>query len=110
MRVPKVLVLDPDGPLGEHVDEVTAGLRPRPTVVSANATNDIDNLVGDHGPFDVVVAGPEASSEPGLHQLRCIRDAAPSTKIILAFERWPTQGLRDTVRLGAFDILRLPVN
>ncbi|MGH9278543.1 MAG: AAA family ATPase [Acidimicrobiales bacterium] len=110
MRVPKVLVMDPGGLLGEQLDSVTADLRPRPAILYPDATAAIEDVVEANGPFEVIVAGPEVSSEEGLAQLRRLRMQAPNSKLILAFQKWPTHGLRDTVRLGAFDIIRLPVS
>lgn len=110
MRAPKLLVLDESGELTKQVKEVAATLRPRPTVVSCDGFEAVDNLSADAGPFDLLIAGPVVSEEGGFQELRDLRARTPQTQLILALNRWRGTSLRDTVRTGARDILRLPVS
>ncbi len=110
MRAPRLLVLDRTEALSLQVGRVAAELRPRPDVVWCSSFEAVEDLAGDAGPFDVLIAGPVASTKPGFQQLRRLRTGAPTTQIILALDRWRSTSLRDTVRTGALDILRLPVS
>jgi len=110
MRAPRLLVLDQTEALSLQVGRVTAGLRPRPDVVWCSSFEAAEDLARDTGPFDVLVAGPVASTKAGFQHLRRLRAAAPTTRIILALDRWRSTNLRDTVRAGALDVLRLPVS
>jgi len=107
MRNPQLLVLD-DGGLTHQVERVAAMLRPRPEVVSCENLDELDDALAATG-FDLLVAGPPVASEEGLRSLRRFRLRFPETALILAFERRPGGSLRETVRTGALDILRLPV-
>jgi pilus assembly protein CpaE len=70
----------------------------------------VDDVIEAEGPFDVLIAGPVASSSPqGLEQLRRLGLRLPHTNIVLAVERFRGGVLRETVRTGAVDVLRLPV-
>ena len=109
MRTPRLLVLDETEDLSTQVERVAATLRPRPDVVWCDGFETVDELIGRSEPFDVVIAGPLASKEEGFQQLRRLRSRAPEMKLVLAVDRWRSGSLRDTVRTGALDILRLPV-
>lgn len=109
MLAPKLLVLDDARALHAQVERVATGLRPRPVVVWCAGFESVDAVTAEQGPFDVLIAGPVAADDNGFHQLRRLRAAAPETQLILAFDTWRSANLRDTVRTGALDILRLPV-
>lgn len=109
MRTPKLLVLDETEELSVQVQRVGGTLRPRPGVVWCDSFDRLGEVAAEGGPFDVLVAGPIASREGGFQRLRDLRAEAPGTQLILALDRWRGTSLRDTVRTGALDILRLPV-
>ncbi len=93
-----------------QVGRATASLRPRAEIVHCMAVDLMPALIADHGSFDVVIAGPIASTDEGLFALRHLRVQSPTTNVILAFDRWRSGTLRNTVRTGALDLLRLPVD
>ena len=109
MRAQKLLVLDQKEDLSVQVERVTAGLRPRPTIVWCESFDALDTTMADAGPFDVLVAGPVAVSPGGFQRLRELRLRSPDTQLLLALNHWRSSDLRETVRAGALDILRLPV-
>ncbi len=109
MRVQKLLVLDDTEDLSIQVERVAAGLRPRPTVVWCAGFDAVESTLRDDGPFDVVIAGPIALKPSGFQRLRELRVRAPQTQLLLALNHWRSSDLRETVRAGALDILRLPV-
>jgi pilus assembly protein CpaE len=109
MRNPTVLVLDETEDLSLQVQSVMAGLRPHAEMVWADSFDAVERQTADHGPFDVLIAGPVATKEAGFRQLRQLRALAPETQLILVVDRWRSTSLRDTVRTGALDILRLPL-
>ncbi|HUQ62133.1 MAG TPA: hypothetical protein VM121_00075 [Acidimicrobiales bacterium] len=110
MRNWKVLVLDVTDDLGHQVERVTSGLVPRPEIVSCEVLENAEATIADRGPFDVLVAGSMVSDESGLRLLRGLGELAPNMKLILAFDHLRTSRMRDIVRTGALDVLRLPVS
>jgi len=109
VRNPNLLVLDQTEELYRQVERVTEALRPRPNVVWYDSFGAIEEMAADAGPFDVLIAGPLVSEEGGFQHLRRLRAQSSDTRLILAVDRWPSESVRDTVRIGALDILRLPV-
>jgi len=109
MHTPKLLVLDDTKDLSLQVERVSAGLRPSPTVVWCDSFDSVEGLMADAGPFDVVIAGPIVLKANGFQRLRELRAAAPRTQLLLVLNHWRSSDMRETVRAGALDILRLPV-
>lgn len=109
MHAQKLLVLAETEELSRQVERVAAGLRPRPTVVWCGSFDALDATMHDAGPFDVLIVGPIALKSNGFQQLRELRLRAPQTQLLLALNHWRSSDLRETVRAGALDILRLPV-
>lgn len=110
MRTQRLLVLDESEDLSFQVERVAAGLRPRPEVVWCDSFAGVDELAAETGGFDVVIAGPMVSHDSGFRELRRLRTQWPDMKLVLAVDRWRATSLRDTVRTGALDIVRLPVS
>ncbi len=110
MRAPRIAVVDDSDDLREQVEAVTYGLRPRPEVVGHPSVEDLEAATAELGSVDVVIAGPAASTAEAMQALRRLRLLLPHASIILAFDRWRSSSLRETVRTGAVDILRLPVD
>jgi len=104
-----LLILDDAQDLSLQVEDVTAELRPRPTVVWAESFDAAVVLIAEAGPFDVVVAGPIVLKADGFQRLRELRAAAPAVQLLLVLNHWRSSDLRETVRAGALDILRMPV-
>ena len=109
MRNPKILVLDKEAELAEQVRNVAHELRPRPEVVPWDRVAAIEEVLNSDGPFDVLIAGPTLSTKAGLSRLQLIHDEIPSMSLLLAFSKRPEAQLRDIVRVGAIDLLQLPV-
>jgi pilus assembly protein CpaE len=109
MHAPKLLVLDETEVLSVQVDSVAAGLRPRPSVAWCESFDALETTLAESGPFDVLVAGPLVLKAKGFARLRELRVRAPHMQLLLALNHWRTSDLRETVRAGALDILRLPV-
>src|SRR5688572_812206 len=110
MHTAKLLVLDETEVLSAQVEGVAAGLRPRPTVAWCASFDALDTMLEDAGPFDVLVAGPLALKAKGFERLRDVRVRAPQMQLLLALDHWRSSDLRETVRAGALDMLRLPVS
>jgi len=109
VRAPTILVLDENEDLGRQVGRAIACLRPRPDLVLCPGTAAIDEVLAVHPAVDVIVAGPSVVTADGLVQLRRLRVRLPESSLILVVDRRRTASLRDTIRTGAIDILRLPV-
>jgi len=109
VRVPTILVLDDSEHLGRQVGRAIACLRPRPELVLCPGLDVIEAVLAEHPAIDVLIAGPSVATAAGLLELRRLRLRQPDSSMILAFDRQRTASLRDTVRAGAVDILRLPV-
>ncbi len=109
MRIPRIAVVDDGQELNEQVTSVTRALRPRPEVLVLASLGALEKATDDHGSIDVIVAGPAAAAAEGLKELRRLRLQMPQASVVLAFDRWRSSSLRETVRTGAVDILRLPV-
>jgi len=109
MHTPKVLVLDETEELSVQVERVAAGLRPRPTVSGCDSFDALETMLAEVGPFDVLIAGPLLLKVKGFQRLRELRAREPQLQLLLALTHWRSSDLRETVRAGALDILRLPV-
>src|SRR5581483_4941551 len=61
------------------------------------------------GPFDVLMAGPSLSDASSLARLEVIHDELPGMSIVLTQLEPSAAALRDVVRVGACDLLQLPI-
>ena len=109
MRVPTILVLDETEDLGRQVGRAIACLRPRPELVVCAGLAAMEESLVRHPAVDVLIAGPSMATPAGLLELRRLRLRLPDASLILVFDRRRTPPLRDTIRTGAVDILRLPL-
>jgi pilus assembly protein CpaE len=109
MRVPTILVLDETDDLGHQVGRAIACLRPRPELVTCPGLAAFEESLVRHPAVDVLIAGPSMATPAGLLELRRLRLRLPDVSLILVFDRRRTAPLRDTIRTGAVDILRLPL-
>ncbi|MEA2828983.1 MAG: pilus assembly protein CpaE [Actinomycetota bacterium] len=109
MRVPTILVLDETEDLGRQVGRAIACLRPRPELVVCPSLVAMEESLIRHPAVDVLIAGPSMATPAGLLELRRLRLRLPDISLILVFDRRRTAPLRDTIRTGAVDILRLPL-
>ena len=110
MPDPKILVVDPADELASLVRRAADQLRPRPEVSICHRVTSFDEVVDREGPFDVVVAGPGLGDRSGLGRLALLHSECPSMSVVLAFSERPDANLRDVVRIGAVDLVRLPVD
>jgi len=109
VRVPTILVLDEGASLGQQVGRAIACLRPRPELVLCASIDAVEESLVRHPAVDVLFAGPSVATAAGLLAVRQLRLRLPDASLILVFDRRHTGGMRDTIRTGAVDILRLPV-
>jgi len=110
VRNPRIVVLDEDEALTAQVVRATSHLRPRTEVTRCDSFAGVDALAAETGPIDILFAGPMSSRQTGLQELRRLRARVPGMRLILAVDQWQRAALRDTVRTGALDILKLPVS
>ncbi|HSH59859.1 MAG TPA: AAA family ATPase [Acidimicrobiales bacterium] len=110
MRTPRILILDDATALQEQITDVADDLHPRPDVVTCERVDQVCDTLGEGGPFDVLVAGPNLGDQAGLARLRLIHDEVPGMPVVLAFDHRPDAHLRDMVQVGAVDLLQLPVH
>ncbi len=110
MRNPTILILDQSDELADQVSDVIDDLRPRPRIVACQRIETVCDVLSEDGPFDVMVAGPSLGDQAGLARLRLIHDELPAMAMVLAFDHRPDAHLRDLVRVGALDLLQLPVH
>ena len=109
MHTQRLLILDDTQDLGLQVEQVTADLRPTPEVTWCDSFDAVAGVMAESGPFDVVIAGPIVLKANGFQRLRELRAAAPRIQLLLVLNHWRSSDMRETVRAGAVDILRLPV-
>jgi len=109
VRIPTILVLDEGDDLARQVKRAITCLRPRPELVLCPGTAAIEEVLTQHPAADVIIAGPSVATTQDLVELRKLRLRLPECSLILVFDRARTANLRDTIRTGAVDILRLPV-
>src|SRR4051812_2944364 len=110
MRVPQLLVVDETEDLSLQVKRATAYIRPCPDIVWCDSWEAVEARLRDSGPFETIIAGPITSKPDGFQRLRELRAQSPQTQLLLALNHWRGSDLRETVRAGAVDILRLPVS
>jgi pilus assembly protein CpaE len=104
-----IYVLDEEEGLSAQVASVVSDLRPHPGVTWCDGFESLHESTRNAGPTDVLIAGPLAFKEAGFQELRTLRMRLPGMTVVLAVDKWRSTSLRDTVRTGALDILRLPV-
>lgn len=109
MESPEILVLDDSNDLHDQVERAVRTIRPLPHV-TRRGTNEVDAGTERNRPADVVIAGPSFASTAGLLLLRRVRLRFPGSTLILAFDRRTAIRLREAIRTGAADVLRLPVD
>jgi pilus assembly protein CpaE len=89
---------------------IQASLGPGHQVVtSANAADVVDE-VSQHGPIDVLVAGPVFDSHAGMTRLAALRAGGPVPAVVLALGPHPRAALSDIVRTGAVDLIEFPTS
>ena len=110
MRNPRILILDRSPELLGQVRDVADDLRPRADIVTCERVDKVGDVLSDDDRFDVLVAGPSLGNQAGLARLQLIRDELPAMSLVLAFIHRPEVHLRDLLRVGALDLLQLPVH
>jgi pilus assembly protein CpaE len=79
-------------------------------VVSSTNAIDVLDVVREHGPFDVLVAGPVFDSHAGMARLAALRAAAAVPAVVLALGPRPRASLADIVRTGAVELIEYPTS
>ncbi|HEX2042559.1 MAG TPA: P-loop NTPase [Acidimicrobiales bacterium] len=110
MRSPRILVVDRTDDLAAQVHEVADDLRPRPEVVTCERVAALSDALEEDEPFEVVIAGPSTATASGLAQLEKLRLDQRGLSLVLMFTKRPNADLRDIVRTGASDVLKLPAD
>ena len=110
MRSPRILVIDRTDDLADQVRRVAGQLRPRPEVATWERVPAGPAPLDEEGPFDLVIAGPSTATRSGLAKLEALACEKRGTSLVLMFSRRPDADLRDIVRTGASDIVRLPTD
>ncbi|MEW6154069.1 MAG: AAA family ATPase [Actinomycetota bacterium] len=108
MRAPRLLVLDTGNDLAGQVERASRALRPHPEVTHHRSLDSVEKARAGGEHWDLLIAGATLGDEAGLRELRNLKRRMPDTVLILAFDQWRSRSLRETVRTGALDILRLP--
>lgn len=109
MESPEILVLDDGNDLQDQVERAVRTVHPVPHV-TRRGVDEVDRGTERGRPADVVIAGPSFASTAGLLLLRRVRLRFPGSTLILAFDRRTAIRLREAIRTGAADVLRLPVD
>ncbi len=108
MRSPRILVLD-DGNLADQVRQVLSAAGAAPEVVACRDRSTLPEVFREGRTFHLVVAGPIMAGGEGVARLQVIAEELPEASIVLAFESRPDVAIRDLVRVGAVDLLVVPV-
>ena len=109
MRNPRILVVDRDDDLAEQVRQAVAERRPTPDVDVCTKPTTLEDVLAEDGPFDILVAGPALMTRSGLTRLAELHDVRPEMSVVLGFSKRPSAALREIVRVGAVDVLHLPM-
>ncbi|MGH9301315.1 MAG: AAA family ATPase [Acidimicrobiales bacterium] len=88
--------------------EVQAGLGAGYQVHSCTRVGDLFRYLFEHGPFDLLVAGPTMDNAAGMARLSRVRDQHPELGLVLVLPPQPTAGIRSIVRTGASDVVEYP--
>ena len=115
MAGPRILVLDRTEDLALQVKRTIGAAwadreGPDPEIVLCTQEAAVARQLEDDGPYDVLLAGPLAATWTGLAKIELIRQAFPLISVVLAFDQRPEARLRDVIRTGAVDLLRLPAD
>ena len=87
---------------------VRAAMEPGGQTVNCSLVADLERVVEEDGPFDVVVAGPALDNRAGMRRLASLRAAHPELGLVLALPQKPRSPLPDLVRTGAVDVVAYP--
>jgi pilus assembly protein CpaE len=105
----RILVLDPSEALANQVRASLAHGHPEISVEACTKIAALGDMLTIHGPFDVLLAGPRLDSTAALTRLEVIHDELPGMSIVLTYLKEPPVTVREMVRIGACDLLALPV-
>jgi pilus assembly protein CpaE len=105
---PKILVLERAAEVVEEVRVAANAVDPSVEVVACTRVGAVGDLLHRDGPFAVLLAGPSLATRSGLRRIAAIHEEVPATSIVLAFADRPDASLREIIRAGADDLLRVP--
>ncbi len=109
MTSSRILVLDRTDTLAKQVKAAMATDHPDMTVEACTNSSSVADVLTIGGPFDVLMAGPTLNDASSLARLEVIHDELPAMSIVLTQLEPSAAALRDVVRVGACDLLQLPV-
>jgi pilus assembly protein CpaE len=89
---------------------IQASLGPGYQVITSSNVIDVVEEVQEHGPFDVLVAGPVFDSHAGMARLASLRATSPVPAVVLALGPKPKASLSDIVRTGAVELVEYPTS
>ena len=89
---------------------IQASLGPGYQVITSSNVIDVVEEVQEHGPFDVLVAGPVFDSHAGMARLANLRATSPVPAVVLALGPKPKASLSDIVRTGAVELVEYPTS
>jgi pilus assembly protein CpaE len=107
VSAPRVLVISRSPALGRAIE---ASLGPDCEVVTSGNTTDLLEEVAQHGPVDVLVAGPAFDSHAGMARLASLRTTSAVPTVVLALGPTPRASLADIVGTGAVGLVEYPTS
>jgi len=87
---------------------VLGAVGPGCQVLSCPRVADLEQVVAEEGPFDVLVAGPALDNHAGMQRLAALRRRHPELGVVLALAERPRASTRELVRAGAVDLVGHP--
>ena len=92
------------------VRDVESALGDGYVVTCHDQAGDVEEFVELKGPFDLLLAGPLFDTRIGLERLRRLRANHRDLPVVLVFDKPSQSPIGDIVRVGASDLVELPVD
>jgi pilus assembly protein CpaE len=105
----RILVADRSDTLANTVQHAAGVMHHPVEIVCCTRVAEVPEMVTQHGPFDVLLAGSSLMSRAGLARITAIHDADPAMSVVLIAAGHADVHLADVVRTGAMDLLTSPV-
>ncbi|MEA3057160.1 MAG: pilus assembly protein CpaE, partial [Actinomycetota bacterium] len=109
MEPSRILVADRSDTLANTVQHAAGVMHHPVEIVCCTRVAEVPEMVTQHGPFDVLLAGSSLMSRAGLARITAIHDADPAMSVVLIAAGHADVHLADVVRTGATDLLTSPV-
>jgi len=105
----RILVADRSESLANTAQHASGVMHHPVEIVTCSRVAEVPEMVTQHGPFDVLLAGSSLMSRAGLSRIAAIHDADPAMSVVLVGAGHADVHLADIVRTGAIDLLSSPV-